>query len=167
VRLLADKMEFVKGQPKANYKYRLLMMLDEFPSLGKLEILQEALAFIAGYGIKCYLICQDINQLKSRETGYGHDESNNDVLRATSTTSHPSLTAIFVTIALNRRFTLLRTTAFPSLRPATMPYRFTPILLGTALSTTKLLTKALPSEKTVSNSFLPLSRAAFFITRPP
>ena len=51
------------------------MLLDEFPSLGKLEILQEVLAFIAGYGIKCYLICQDINQLKSRETGYGHDES--------------------------------------------------------------------------------------------
>lgn len=75
VRLLADKMEFVNGQPKANYKHRLLMMFDEFPSLGKLEILQEALAFIAGYGIKCYLICQDINQLKSRETGYGHDES--------------------------------------------------------------------------------------------
>jgi type IV secretion system protein VirD4 len=75
VRLLADKMDFVNGQPKAHYQHRLLMMLDEFPSLGKLEILQEALAFIAGYGIKCYLICQDINQLKSRETGYGHDES--------------------------------------------------------------------------------------------
>jgi type IV secretion system protein VirD4 len=50
-------------------------MLDEFPSLGRLEILQESLAFVAGYGIKCYLICQDINQLKSRETGYGHDET--------------------------------------------------------------------------------------------
>jgi type IV secretion system protein VirD4 len=37
--------------------------------------MQESLAFVAGYGIKCYLICQDINQLKSRETGYGHDES--------------------------------------------------------------------------------------------
>ncbi|NOT13382.1 MAG: type IV secretory system conjugative DNA transfer family protein [Methylococcaceae bacterium] len=75
IRLLADKMEFVNGQPKAHYKHRLLMMFDEFPSLGKLEILQESLAFIAGYGIKCYLICQDINQLKSRETGYGHDET--------------------------------------------------------------------------------------------
>jgi type IV secretion system protein VirD4 len=75
IRLLADKMDFVNGQPKAHYQHRLLMMMDEFPSLGKLEILQEALAFIAGYGIKCYLICQDINQLKSRETGYGHDES--------------------------------------------------------------------------------------------
>lgn len=75
VRLLADKMDFKDGRPVANYKHRLLMMLDEFPSLGKLEIMQESLAFVAGYGIKCYLICQDINQLKSKETGYGHDES--------------------------------------------------------------------------------------------
>ena len=60
---------------KKNYKHRLLGMIDEFPSLGKLEILQESLAFVAGYGIKFYLICQDINQLKSRETGYGPDET--------------------------------------------------------------------------------------------
>jgi type IV secretion system protein VirD4 len=99
VRLLADKMEFervTKELPwwtqlltkvgfsspplpfvrtKKTYKHRLLGMLDEFPSLGKLEILQESLAFVAGYGIKFYLICQDINQLRSRETGYGHDET--------------------------------------------------------------------------------------------
>ena len=75
VRRLADRMEFAQGRPLLHYKHRLLLMLDEFPSLGKLEILQESLAFIASYGIKCYLICQDINQLKSRETGYGHDES--------------------------------------------------------------------------------------------
>ena len=75
VRLLADKMTFVKGRPVASYKHRLLLMMDEFPSLGKLDILQESLAFLAGYGIKAYLICQDINQLRSRETGYGHDES--------------------------------------------------------------------------------------------
>lgn len=75
VRLSADKLVFKGGLPYGHYKHRLLVMLDEFPSLGRLEILQESLAFVAGYGIKCYLICQDINQLKSRETGYGHDES--------------------------------------------------------------------------------------------
>ncbi len=75
VRKLADQMAFEDGQPVAHYKHKLLLMLDEFPSLGKLEIFQESLAFIAGYGIKAYLICQDINQLKSRETGYGHDEA--------------------------------------------------------------------------------------------
>lgn len=75
IRLLADKMEFKGGTSIAGYKHRLLMMLDEFPSLGKLEILQESLAFVAGYGIKCYLITQDLNQLKSKETGYGQDET--------------------------------------------------------------------------------------------
>jgi type IV secretion system protein VirD4 len=34
VRLLADKMDFENGRPVAHYKHRLLMMLDEFPSLG-------------------------------------------------------------------------------------------------------------------------------------
>jgi type IV secretion system protein VirD4 len=75
VRLLADRMEFENGRPKPTYKHKLLAMIDEFPALGKLEILQQSLAFVAGYGIKCYLIAQDINQLKSRETGYGPDES--------------------------------------------------------------------------------------------
>jgi type IV secretion system protein VirD4 len=75
VRKLADQMAFRNGEPVAHYKHRLLLMLDEFPGLGKLEIFQESLAFIAGYGIKAYLICQDINQLKSRESGYGHDEA--------------------------------------------------------------------------------------------
>jgi type IV secretion system protein VirD4 len=75
VRLLADKMEFEKGRPKPTYQHKLLAMIDEFPALGKLEILQQSLAFVAGYGIKCFLIAQDINQLKSRETGYGPDET--------------------------------------------------------------------------------------------
>lgn len=75
VRLLADGMDFEKGRPKPHYKHRLLMMLDEFPSLGKLEIMQESLAFVAGYGIKCYLIVQDINQLQNKTSGYGRDES--------------------------------------------------------------------------------------------
>ncbi|ENX8243537.1 conjugal transfer protein TraG [Neisseria gonorrhoeae] len=75
IRLSADKMDFENRRPKVHYKHKMLAMLDEFPSLGKLEIMQESLAFIAGYGIKCYLICQDLNQLKSRETGYGPDET--------------------------------------------------------------------------------------------
>ncbi|KTD42987.1 conjugal transfer protein TraG [Legionella parisiensis] len=84
VRLLADKMEFERisddtglsyVRTKKTYKHRLLCMIDEFPSLGKLDILQESLAFVAGYGLKFYLICQDINQLKSRERGYGPDET--------------------------------------------------------------------------------------------
>jgi type IV secretion system protein VirD4 len=75
LRLLADRLEFENGRAVAHYRHRLLMMLDEFPALGRLQIFQESLAYLASYGIKCYLICQDIAQLKSRETGYGPDES--------------------------------------------------------------------------------------------
>lgn len=72
VRLLADKMEFESGRTKATYKHRLLQMLDEFPSLGKLDIIQESAAFVAGYGIKMYFIVQDISQLHK---SYTKDES--------------------------------------------------------------------------------------------
>ena len=70
--LLRPEIEFVDGRQKAPHKHRLLLMLDEFPSFGKLEIFQEALAFIAGYGIKAYLIMQDIAQLWA---AYGRDET--------------------------------------------------------------------------------------------
>ncbi|MDK2126629.1 type IV secretory system conjugative DNA transfer family protein [Parachitinimonas caeni] len=72
VRGLTEKMEFKDGRSIAGYKHRLLLLLDEFPSLGKLDVFEESLAFIAGYGMKAYLIIQDISQLW---TAYGKDES--------------------------------------------------------------------------------------------
>jgi type IV secretion system protein VirD4 len=72
VRGLTQKMDFKDGRSVAGYKHRLLLMLDEFPSLGKLDVFEESLAFIAGYGLKAYLIIQDISQLW---TAYGKDES--------------------------------------------------------------------------------------------
>ncbi len=54
------------------HKHRLLLMLDEFPSLGNLEVFEDSLAYIAGYGIKAYLIMQDITQLRG---AYGQEES--------------------------------------------------------------------------------------------
>jgi type IV secretion system protein VirD4 len=72
VRGLTEKMGFKDGRSVAAYKHRLLLMLDEFPSLGKLDVFEESLAFIAGYGLKAYLIIQDISQLW---TAYGKDES--------------------------------------------------------------------------------------------
>jgi type IV secretion system protein VirD4 len=59
---------------KAKYKHRLLLMFDEFKSVGKHPILQEAMAHIAGYGITCLIAIQDITQIRSEQTGYGRDE---------------------------------------------------------------------------------------------
>ena len=72
VRGLTEKMEFKDGRSVTAHKHRLLLMLDEVPSLGKLDVFEESLAFIAGYGLKAYLIIQDISQLW---TAYGKDES--------------------------------------------------------------------------------------------
>ncbi|MGC8467588.1 MAG: type IV secretory system conjugative DNA transfer family protein [Acidithiobacillus sp.] len=72
VRRLTEDMEFKDGRGVAGYQHRLLLMIDEFPSLGKLDIFAEALAFIAGYGLKAYLITQDVSQLYA---AYGRDES--------------------------------------------------------------------------------------------
>ncbi|MGS0741099.1 type IV secretory system conjugative DNA transfer family protein [Glaciimonas sp. GG7] len=72
IRRNAADMQFAGGAPVQSYKHRLLLVIDELPSLRKLTVLQEALGYMAGYGMKCYLICQDIIQL---EDAYGDKQT--------------------------------------------------------------------------------------------
>ena len=72
VRRLTESMDFDASGGKSRYPHRLLLAIDEFPSLGKLDVFQEALAFIAGYGMKALLIVQDLSQLYA---AYTKDES--------------------------------------------------------------------------------------------
>lgn len=67
-----ERMDFANGSSVAGYKHRLLLLIDEFPALGKLDIVAEGLAFMAGYGLKAYLITQDLAQLQD---AYGQNES--------------------------------------------------------------------------------------------
>jgi type IV secretion system protein VirD4 len=53
-------------------RHRMLLMLDEFPALGRLDFFESALAFMAGYGIKSVLIAQSLNQI---EKAYGPNNS--------------------------------------------------------------------------------------------
>ncbi len=59
---LAAKINYEDGRTVMAHKWRLLMMLDEFPSFGKLQPIADGLAFVAGYGIKIYIISQDTVQ---------------------------------------------------------------------------------------------------------
>ena len=52
--------------------HRVLLMLDEFPALGRLDFFESALAFMAGYGLKSFLIAQSLNQI---EKAYGPNNS--------------------------------------------------------------------------------------------
>ncbi len=59
-RRLTETLNTKEGDRKHR---QLLMMLDEFPALGRLDFFESALAFMAGYGIRAYLIAQSLNQI--------------------------------------------------------------------------------------------------------
>jgi type IV secretion system protein VirD4 len=68
---LTETMEFAKGAQKQNL-HKLLFLIDEFPSLNHMGVFAHALSYMAGYGLKAYLITQDIRQIVD---AYGPNES--------------------------------------------------------------------------------------------
>ena len=60
----------VSGESKPTRQ--LLLMLDEFPALGRLDFFESSLAFMAGYGLRAFLISQSLNQI---EKAYGPNNS--------------------------------------------------------------------------------------------
>ncbi len=60
--VLAGEMDMSKEQ---QHDHRMLLLLDEFNAIGKVDLLEKALAYIAGYGMKAMLIVQSINQLNA------------------------------------------------------------------------------------------------------
>src|SRR5579863_915043 len=71
VNRLTEKMVFQGAEQKRN-RHRLLLLIDEFPSLNRMEVFADALSYMAGYGLKAYLITQDIRQIVD---AYGNNES--------------------------------------------------------------------------------------------
>jgi type IV secretion system protein VirD4 len=67
-RRLTEQLGDKGGAPRR----QLLMMLDEFPALGRLEFFETALAFMAGYGVRAFLIAQSLNQIAK---AYGDNNS--------------------------------------------------------------------------------------------
>ena len=68
-RRLTETLELHSGMPK---RRRVLFMLDEFPALGRLDFFESALSFMAGYGLRAFLIAQSLNQI---EKAYGPNNS--------------------------------------------------------------------------------------------
>jgi hypothetical protein len=42
---------------------RLEILLDEFASLGRVPVIEDTLAYLRGYGVRCTLAVQDLNQI--------------------------------------------------------------------------------------------------------
>ena len=74
IRLLLNQIgrRLTEGLEAAHGRRQLLLMLDEFPALGRLDFFEQSLAFMAGYGIRSFLIAQSLNQI---EKAYGPNNS--------------------------------------------------------------------------------------------
>lgn len=60
VKLLTPELDYFS---KIKHKWRMLMLLDEFPTIGKIEDLESGIGYFAGYGIKMMIILQSLDQL--------------------------------------------------------------------------------------------------------
>ncbi len=65
--LMESQSEDAVGRPK---RHDLLLLLDEFPQLGRLPFFETAMGAFAGYGLKAYLVCQSLNHIAR---AYGRD----------------------------------------------------------------------------------------------
>ncbi|MEQ1930143.1 MAG: conjugal transfer protein TraG [Parvularculaceae bacterium] len=72
IRLILNQIGRRLTEDLEEKRHKVLMMLDEFPALGRLDFFESALAFMAGYGVRAYLIAQSLNQI---EKAYGHNNS--------------------------------------------------------------------------------------------
>jgi len=55
---------FTGHMPRPNEKHGILMLMDEFPTLGKMEQFLAGIAYFRGYKVRLFLIIQDTEQLK-------------------------------------------------------------------------------------------------------
>jgi type IV secretion system protein VirD4 len=74
IRLILNQIgrRLTEGLETARHRPQLLLMLDEFPALGRLDFFEQAMAFMAGYRIKAFLIAQSLNQIAK---AYGENNS--------------------------------------------------------------------------------------------
>lgn len=70
--ILTEEMDIKETGINENYKHKLLLLIDEFPAIGKIDLLHKALAYVRGYGMKVFLITQDLKQLNEI---YGENNS--------------------------------------------------------------------------------------------
>jgi type IV secretion system protein VirD4 len=64
----------VLPEQDTSIKHNCLMILDEFPAIGKMDIIQKSVGYIAGYGMRLFLVCQNYAQL---ENVYGKEGAKN------------------------------------------------------------------------------------------
>jgi type IV secretion system protein VirD4 len=62
-RALTERLDFEPASSRPAHRHALLLLLDEFAVLGKLDFFGRAMAYLRGYGIRVYLSIQSLAQL--------------------------------------------------------------------------------------------------------
>lgn len=85
VRKLTDATVSAGGFP---HRHRCLFLLDEFPRLGNLPLVHDAIGYMAGYGLKCLIVAQSVKDLYRN---YGREQTivENCALRIFHATNDP------------------------------------------------------------------------------
>jgi type IV secretion system protein VirD4 len=71
-RMLTERMDFEPASSRPAHRHPLLLLLDEFAVLGRLDFFGRAMAYLRGYGIRVYLSIQSLAQLHAL---YGQHQS--------------------------------------------------------------------------------------------
>ncbi len=79
LRVIIEMMWRLNVEELFEHRHRLMMLLDEFPAFGKLEGIEKSMGFTAGYGIKLFIIAQDLNQINALYTSDNYIISNCEV----------------------------------------------------------------------------------------
>ena len=92
-----------------NFKHRCLLLLDEFPSIGKLEIFRNSIGFIAGYGLKALVVTQSTSQIQEI---YGKDGAESIISNCSTQiyyTPNDNATATYISSRLGKKTIIYRT----------------------------------------------------------
>ncbi|MEP3901558.1 MAG: type IV secretory system conjugative DNA transfer family protein [Rhodopirellula bahusiensis] len=60
--MVSTEAKIIPGQPKTGHQ--ILLMLDEFAGLRRMDVLEKSIAQIAGYGVKMVCVVQELGQLE-------------------------------------------------------------------------------------------------------
>lgn len=70
--LAIDQNTKVLPEVDPSLKYLALLLLDEFPAMGRVDKFEKSIGYIAGYGLRALTIAQSMSQLKNRDL-YGEE----------------------------------------------------------------------------------------------
>lgn len=65
VRLFMGMAMLEMKRTKEKPAFPVLFMLDEFPALGRMKVIEEEISFLAGYDVRLWMFAQDLQQLAS------------------------------------------------------------------------------------------------------